>query len=81
MRLPHIYVSYLKFNRAMEITGILLSQGFDELVSRTWLGRRIRKRRIRRARPVYTTEERLRLTIEDLGPTYIKFGQILAART
>ncbi len=80
MRLPHIYVSYLKFNRAMEITGILLSQGFDELVSRTWLGRRIRKRRIRRARPVYTTEERLRLTIEDLGPTYIKFGQILADR-
>ena len=44
MRLPHIYVSYLKFNRAMEITGILLSQGFAELVSRTGLGRRIRKR-------------------------------------
>ncbi|MDE5944955.1 MAG: phosphotransferase [Rikenella sp.] len=80
MRLPHIYVSYLKFSRAMEIAGILLSQGFDELVARTWLGRKIRKRRIRRDKPVYTTEERLRLTIEDLGPTYIKFGQILADR-
>ena len=40
----------------------------------------MRKRRIRQAKPVYTTEERLRLTIEDLGPTYIKFGQILADR-
>ncbi|PKP20911.1 MAG: ABC transporter, partial [Bacteroidetes bacterium HGW-Bacteroidetes-22] len=29
---------------------------------------------------VHTTQERLRVTIEELGPTYIKFGQILADR-
>lgn len=29
---------------------------------------------------VYTTPERIRVTIEELGPTYIKFGQILADR-
>lgn len=80
MRLNSIYISYLKVGRAAEITSILLTQGFEELISRTWLGRRIRKRRIREAKPVYTTEERLRITIEDLGPTYIKFGQILADR-
>lgn len=80
MKLTNIYIGYLKINRALEITGILISQGFDELIAHTWLGRRIRKRRIRKAKPVYTTEERLRLTIEDLGPTYIKFGQILADR-
>ena len=80
MKLTNIYIGYLKVNRAMEIAGILIRQGFDELIARTWLGRRIRKRRIRRSKPVYTTEERLRLTIEDLGPTYIKFGQILADR-
>ena len=50
------------------------------MISHTFLGRRIRKRRIRQHKPVYTTQERLRLTIEDLGPTYIKFGQILADR-
>lgn len=80
MKLTNVYVGYLKINRALEIAGILLHQGFDELIARTWLGRRMRKRRIRQAKPVYTTEERLRLTIEDLGPTYIKFGQILADR-
>lgn len=80
MKLTNIYVGYLKINRAMEIAGIIMHQGFDELIARTWLGRRIRKRRIKQAKPVYTTEERLRLTIEDLGPTYIKFGQILADR-
>ncbi|WP_462376275.1 ABC1 kinase family protein, partial [Rikenella microfusus] len=79
-KLTNISIGYLKVNRAMEIAGILIRQGFDELIARTWLGRRIRKRRIRRSKPVYTTEERLRLTIEDLGPTYIKFGQILADR-
>lgn len=80
MKLTNIYVGYLKVNRALEIAGIVIHQGFDELIARTWLGRRIRKRRMRQDKPVYTTEERLRLTIEDLGPTYIKFGQILADR-
>lgn len=80
MKLTNIYVGYLKVNRALEIAGIVIHQGFDELIARTWLGRRVRKRRIRQDKPVYTTEERLRLTIEDLGPTYIKFGQILADR-
>lgn len=80
MKITDLYVGYLKFVRALEIAGILLQQGFDELIGRTWLGRKIRKRRIRQEKPVYTTEERLRLTIEDLGPTYVKFGQILADR-
>ena len=56
MKLTNIYIGYLKVNRAMEIAGILIRQGFDELIARTWLGRRIRKRRIRRSKPVYTTE-------------------------
>ncbi len=29
---------------------------------------------------VHTTPERIRMTIEDLGPTFVKFGQILADR-
>ena len=63
-----------------QIGSILVKHGFKEMISHTFLGRRIRKRRIRQHKPVYTTQERLRLTIEDLGPTYIKFGQILADR-
>lgn len=80
MKITNLYIGYLKISRAAEIAGIVFRQGFDELIAHTWIGRHIRKRRIRHAKPVYTTEERLRLTIEDLGPTYIKFGQILADR-
>lgn len=78
MRITDVYVGYLKITRIIQIGSILVKHGFKEMISHTFLGRRIRKRRIRQHKPVYTTQERLRLTIEDLGPTYIKFGQILA---
>lgn len=80
MKLTSIYVGYLKFTRAIQIISIILKHGTNELITHSLLGRHIRKRRIRKHKPVYTTQERLRLTIEDLGPTYIKFGQILADR-
>lgn len=80
MRLTHIYVGYLKLNRGFQITSIIVKHGFNELITHSFLGRHIRKRRIKKKKTVYTTQERLRLTIEDLGPTYIKFGQILADR-
>ncbi len=80
MPITNFYVGYLKFTRAIQILGIVFKQAMRELVAHTWWGRKIRKRRVKHSKPVYTTEERLRLTIEELGPTYIKFGQILADR-
>ncbi len=80
MRVTDIYVSYLKIVRTFQIIRILIKHGSRELINRSMLGRHIRKRRIRKHKPVYTTQERLRITIEDLGPTYVKFGQILADR-
>lgn len=80
MNITNLYIGYLKLSRAMQIGSILFRQGFEELIGHTWWGRRRRKRKIKKSKPVYTTEERLRLTIEDLGPTYVKFGQILADR-
>lgn len=80
MSLTNLYVGYLKVNRGFQIVFILIKHGFNELMTHSFLSRRIRRRRIRHNKPIYTTQERLRLTIEDLGPTYIKFGQILADR-
>lgn len=80
MRLTDIYIGYLKIVRMIQIMRILVKHGSRELVLHSFLGRHIRTRRIRQHRPVYTTQERLRITIEDLGPTYVKFGQILADR-
>lgn len=80
MRVTDIYVGYLKIIRLFQIMSILSKHGTRELIYRSFVGRHIRKRRIRQHRTVYTTQERLRITIEDLGPTYVKFGQILADR-
>lgn len=80
MRLTDFYVGYLKITRIVQIASILIKHSVREMVNHSFLGRHIRKRRIRKHKPVYTTQERLRLAIEDLGPTYVKFGQILADR-
>lgn len=80
MRVTDIYVGYLKIIRLFQIMSILSKHGTRELIYRSFVGRHIRKRRIRQHRTVFTTQERLRITIEDLGPTYVKFGQILADR-
>ncbi len=66
--------------RIIEIIGVLLRQGMREYVShrprlQRLLGRSGHYKYKRR-----TTQERIRVIIEDLGPTYIKFGQILADR-
>lgn len=72
MRLTDLYVGYLKVTRTLQIMSILTKHATKEMVNHSFLGRRIRKRRIRHHQPVYTTQERLRLAIEDLGPTYVK---------
>lgn len=80
MRLTDLYVGYLKITRTTQIIAIITKHAIKEMVNHSFVGRHIRKRRIRQHKPVYTTQERLRLAIEDLGPTYVKFGQILADR-
>lgn len=76
MRIVGIYVSYLKFIRATEILWVLFKHSIKELFTHS----RLNKRRRRVHKTVYTTPERLRMTIEELGPTFVKFGQILADR-
>lgn len=80
MRITDFYVGYLKITRTIQIMAILTKHATREMINYSFAGRHIRKRRIRQHKPVYTTQERLRLAIEDLGPTYVKFGQILADR-
>lgn len=66
--------------RALQICSVLVRHGMSEMMSHTFIGRRrIRKRR-QAQKDVISTASRMRMTIEELGPTYIKFGQILADR-
>lgn len=72
--------------RTSEIVTVLLNHGFSDLVDR--LGLRSAWYRSRRffsrkpAEPLHHVKlvERIRLTLESLGPSYIKFGQVMSTR-
>ncbi len=80
MNITHIYAGYLQLLRAREISSILLKHLWREYLDRSPRLRRLFKSKKKRQIPIKNTPTRLRETIEDLGPTYIKFGQILADR-
>ena len=77
------YISILKLRRAFGVIIVLMRNGIIEFFSHTPVGKRLARRAIGRNRITpytHTTAERVRIIIEQLGPTYIKFGQILADR-
>jgi len=71
-------------NRLREILTVLFEEGFDFLITKVRLKHKIPltkrlKTRIE-SKKSFPTERRLRLTLERLGPTFIKFGQVLSVR-
>jgi ubiquinone biosynthesis protein len=69
-----------ELGRAREIVGIIVKYGFSEWVSNNGLGKYlVSKKRLARIGSL-TKWERIRMAVEELGPTFIKFGQILADR-
>lgn len=82
-----------RFTRYRRILSILAVHGFGEIVHQTGVGRILRtlqrifrpKKRGRSAGRQFPIDQastwvRIRLAIEELGPTFIKFGQILSNR-
>ncbi|NNJ25703.1 ABC1 kinase family protein [Alienimonas chondri] len=74
-------------NRGREIVAVLVRHGFGDVVRRLNLRRYLNfGRRVFFWRqdpppaPERTTPERLRMALEDLGPTFIKFGQVASTR-
>jgi ubiquinone biosynthesis protein len=78
--------TYRHLNRYRQILTILFKYGFGDLVERLKIDQYIevglqmisRKRRERVEK--LTRAERVRMAFEELGPTYIKFGQVLSTR-
>ena len=84
VRIPR---TFKNLQRLREILGVIVQFGFGDLVARLELEStlelarslvRFRRRRSELVR--YTTEERIRMAFEELGPTFVKLGQILATR-
>ncbi|MBZ0220912.1 MAG: AarF/ABC1/UbiB kinase family protein [Candidatus Methylomirabilis sp.] len=78
-----VHVAYKSARRLREIASVLVRHGFYPLMERLRLARLVsiplrfagKRRKDRLTEPV-----RARLAMEELGPTFIKFGQILSTR-
>jgi ubiquinone biosynthesis protein len=69
-----------KLGRFRSIVSVLFKYGFDDVAERLHLPWKILISKTRMAVQEMTTWERLRHTLEELGPTFVKFGQILSLR-
>src|SRR5689334_15005806 len=68
--------------RLRQIVAVLVRHGFGELVQRTGWGAQLgigRKDQENDERTI-SRAERIRLTLTDLGPSFVKLGQIVSTR-
>lgn len=86
MRSLRIHLAYKNIRRLRTIVTVFAKYGFRPLMERLRLKRlipvpyRIIGRKAEREADGKTMPIRLRLALEELGPTFIKFGQILSTR-
>ncbi len=86
MKTLRAHLAYRNIKRLRYIVGVLLKHGFAPLMERLHMTRlisipaRLAVRRKSRAKESLTEPVRLRLALEELGPTFIKAGQILSTR-
>ncbi len=78
--------TYHHANRYLEIIKVLTKYGFEDVVSQSRLesvfdfGRKVVFRKAGTKIAALSRWERMRLVLEELGPTFIKFGQIMSTR-
>ena len=78
--------TYRHANRYLEILRVLTKYGFADLISQSRIeniidfGRKIVFRKADSTIATLSRWERMRLVLEELGPTFTKFGQIMSTR-
>ncbi len=76
------YKTYKRIGRYRQVIFVLAKYGFDDIVDRIGpdiISRRLLKRRGKK-KAEQPTAERIRLALTELGPTFVKFGQLLSTR-
>jgi ubiquinone biosynthesis protein len=83
MRIPLIRRAR-SLRRYRQIVTILLKYGFDQILDqmKIFARLRLRKKTLKRAAGLekLTYAQRIRLALEELGPTFVKLGQVLSMR-
>jgi ubiquinone biosynthesis protein len=79
--MPSILNTVRDLERLRQIVSVLARHGFGELVNRTGLGSLLPgKASAPEHEPRMGAGERIRLVLEELGPSFIKLGQIISTR-
>ncbi|MGZ3653195.1 MAG: ABC1 kinase family protein, partial [Bdellovibrionota bacterium] len=78
----HVTRTVRNIARIRQISTVFAKHGFQELMDKLGFARFI-PQKYRRVKPddKLTVPERLRLCFEELGPTFIKLGQLLSSRS
>ena len=80
------HLGYRNLKRLRQIVAVLIRHGFYPLLERLHLTRlisiseRLKGRKAMRAGEALPDAVRLRLALEELGPSFIKIGQLLSTR-
>jgi len=78
--------AYRRINRYKKIITVFLKYGFDDVAGRLYLAlpvslsRHLLKKPSREKIAGFSTWERIRMVLEELGPSFIKLGQMLSGR-
>ena len=75
-----IITSYRRFKRYRQIINVMVRNGYGGLIESLRLRRLYRKTKPPSGALMSPRAKRLRLALEELGPTFIKMGQMLSTR-
>jgi ubiquinone biosynthesis protein len=71
----------LNLGRFKEIVTVAIKYGFGDVIGMLGIPGQGLSDRILRVEPNTTPQRRIRMALDDLGPTFVKFGQIMSLRS